>query len=52
MIRLNKDMEKESERGKREGALREIQIVENLQACQFQLVHSGLWTGLFSSLVL
>lgn len=27
--------------------LREVQLVENLQACQFQLVHSELWTQHF-----
>lgn len=32
--------------------LREVQPVENLQACQFQLVHSELWTQHFISLVL
>lgn len=34
--------------GKERGrSLREVQPVENLQACQFELVHSGLWTQQF-----
>ncbi len=43
--------EKESlgkrQREERGRPLREVQPVENLQACQFQLVHSGLWTQHF-----
>lgn len=42
-------MERERElwREERGRPLREVQLVENLQACQFQLVHSGLWTQHF-----
>ncbi len=37
----------ERQKEERGGTLREVQLVENLQTCQFQLVHSGLWTQHF-----
>lgn len=37
----------DKQRKERGRSLREIQPVENLRACQFQLVHSGLWTQQF-----
>lgn len=35
------------QREERGRPLWEVQLVENLQTCQFQLVHSGLWTQHF-----
>lgn len=42
-----KEFGREAEREERGRPLREVQFVENLQACQLQLVHSGLWTQHF-----
>lgn len=42
----NKDLG-ERQREERGRPLWEVQLVENLQTCQFQLVHSGLWTQHF-----
>lgn len=43
----NEESSWDRHRKERGRSLREVQPVENLQACQFQLVHSGLWTVLF-----
>lgn len=43
----NEESSWDRHRKERGRSLKEVQSVENLQACQFQLVHSALWTQQF-----
>lgn len=47
MMTLYNEEKKSFGREERGRPLREVELVENFQACQFQLVHSGLWTQHF-----